>query len=154
MKLLFGLLAVGALGALVYVLVTSDRGRPESQQADPVAAPIVEPAPQTADLVTPQMPPLPAEVEEELGDLEEEEPFQFEEVDTPRVLSREKLPDGRVQVKILSPVYYGDGTKKTLIRVLTGTPRYMKRERVMQRSAPQVGPSSDEEGSTGTDEEP
>lgn len=136
----FGIVvAVVAVGALLFWLL----GGREERGDQPQAPPPVEVQETEEDPVAMALPP-------ELDDMEIDEVVSEEEVKDikplhkgkltkPKILGKTKLADGRIEVRILSPVYYGDGRQRNLIRVLRASPRQMKRDAILMRAPRGMG---------------
>jgi len=132
MKLGLGLAVMAALGALAYFFLAGE----EEPTPDVAPVPVETVANEEAQLAELALPP---EVTEEL-DLEEvvEEPSQDqqkEKLTKARMLSKTKLPDGRVELRFLTPIYIG-GKQKNVIRILRASPRLIRRDAIQQRSDP------------------
>ncbi len=130
MKAGLGLVVVVALGVIGYFVMGGQEPATEVAEPEQVET-SVEPERTLVDL---EMPP---EVAEEIVVPEEElepatEAQKKERLKKPRFLSRTMLPDGRVEVRILSPIYVA-GKQRNVIRVLRGSPRLMKEDAVQQR---------------------
>lgn len=132
MKVGLGLAVIVALGALAYFFLTGEE-EPVQEVAPVAVETVAAEDTQLADLA------LPPEVTEELDiDQEIEDPpqeMQKERLTKPRRLSKTKLPDGRVELRFLTPIYVG-GKQKNVIRILRASPRLIRRDAIQQRTDP------------------
>lgn len=134
--------AVVVAGAALLWMLNGRDERGEQAQAPPPVEAAEEVAMEPAAMALP--PELEDfEVEEVVSEEEVEDikPLHVGELKKPKVISRKGLPDGRIEVRILSPIYYGNGKTKNLIRVLRASPRKMKSDTIQIRQPRKNNPA-------------
>ncbi len=131
MKAIIAILVLSAAAGLVWAL---------SQDSTPdrvVTAPTVE-EPVVVEAQPAELLDVFADEDEELvveAEVEEDAvgPYAHLDIMKPRRIAQRQLPDGRYEVDILTPVFFGDGRKKNIIRRIQAVPKLWPADRVQQR---------------------
>ena len=131
MKAILSVVVVVAVAGLVWAL--SQDSAPERLSTEPVVLEEVEDVPEPVELLAVFDDEVEAELVVEEAEVAPVGPYAHMDITEPRVVDRRQLPDGRWEIDVLTPVYFGNGTKKNIIRRIQAMPRVWPKDRMAQR---------------------